>query len=599
MTSRSPQINPILLEVLWNRLIAVVNEQAAALMRTSFTSIVRESGDLSAGVFDISGRMIAQAVTGTPGHINSMATCIGFFLAEYPPETLHPGDVLITNDPWKTSGHLHDLTVITPIFRGDALVAYFGNTCHAIDVGGRGYGADAGEVFEEGLFIPITKLYDRGEPNQELYKILRSNVRAPEQVVGDIHAQVASNDVGGERLLAFMREFGFESLQPLADEIVSRSEAAMRAAIRRIPNGVYENEGFSDGFDEPTRLKVRVEIRDDEVLVDYAGTSPQSRYGINVVLNYTHAYTTYAIKCAVSPEVPNNEGSFRPVKVSAPPGSILNAEPPAPVAARHILGHFLPGVIFGALEQAMPERVMAEGAANIWSVQTSGFDTRRDSSFTYVFFTSGGTGARPTKDGLSNTAFPSGIMGVPTEIVESLSPLVLRRKEMRIDSGGPGRHRGGLGQTLVIGVRTDQPYRLASMFDRTRFPARGYRGGKAGAPGEIVLSSGERPHPKQTLSLPAGTEVTLSLPGGGGFFDPLERPPELVLEDVLDGLVSPESARWDYGAVIDPSAMAVDRPATEELRRSLGARPSGQEGRRGTEPEGMGRLPFDGVGILE
>ena len=582
MTEPSIGMNPILLEVLWNRLIAVVNEQAAALMRTSFTSIVRESGDLSAGVFDTRGRMIAQAVTGTPGHINSMATCIRYFLAEYPPDTLHPGDVLITNDPWKTSGHLHDLTVITPVFRDGALVAYFGNTCHAIDVGGRGYGADAREVYEEGLFIPITKLYDRGAPNEELYKILRANVRASDQVVGDIHAQVSSNDVGGDRLIGFMREFGFDSLEPLADEIVNRSEAAMRAAIRRIPGGVYENEAFSDGFDEPTRLKVRVEIRGDEVLVDYAGTSPQSPYGINVVLNYTHAYTTYAIKCAISPEVPNNEGSFRPVKVSAPAGCILNAQPPAPVAARHILGHFLPGLIFGALQQAMPERVMAEGAANIWSVQTSGFDIRRNSRFIYVFFTSGGTGARPNKDGLSNTAFPSGIMGVPTEVVESLSPLVIRKKEMRIDSGGPGKYRGGLGQTLVIGVRTDQPYQLSSMFDRTRFPARGYRGGKEGAKGEIVLSSGERPHPKQALVLPPETVVSLGLPGGGGFFDPLERDPENVLQDVLDGLVSIDAARWDYGVVIDSSAMVLDRVATVDLRRSLGVA-NGSVSARGAE----------------
>ena len=571
MTDSPSPLNPILLEVLWNRLIAVVNEQAAALMRTSFTSIVRESGDLSAGVFDTRGRMIAQAVTGTPGHINSMATCIRHFLGEYPPMTLHPGDVLITNDPWKTSGHLHDLTVITPIFRDSVLVAFFGNTCHAIDIGGRGYGADAREVFEEGLFIPITRLYDRGVPNEELYKILRANVRASDQVVGDIHAQAASNDVGGERLIDFMREFGFDSLEPLADEIIGRSEAAMRAAIRRIPSGVYENEAFSDGFDEPTRLKVRVELRGDEVFVDYAGTSPQSPYGINVVLNYTHAYTTYAIKCAISPEVPNNEGSFRPVKVSAPEGCILNARPPAPVAARHILGHFLPGLVFGALQQAMPERVMAEGAANIWSVQTSGFDVRRGTRFTYVFFTSGGTGARPNKDGLSNTAFPSGIMGVPTEVVESLSPLMIQKKEMRIDSGGPGRFRGGLGQTLVVGVRSDQPYQLSSMFDRTRFPARGYCGGKEGAKGEIVLSSGERPHPKQSLVLPPKTVVSLGLPGGGGFFNPLERDPEQVLEDVLDGLVSIDAARWDYGVVIDPSAMVLDLAATTELRRSLGA----------------------------
>lgn len=564
--ARRTGIDPILLEVLWNRLIAVVNEQAAALMRTSFTSIVRESGDLSAGVFDPLGRMVAQAVTGTPGHINSMATCIRYFLAEYPAGTLRPGDVLITNDPWKTSGHLHDLTVVTPVFRDGTLVAFFGNTCHAIDVGGRGYGADATEVFEEGLFIPITKVYDAGRPNEELFKIIRSNVREPDQVLGDIHAQVACNDVGGLRLIEFMTEFGFSSIQPLSDEIVERSERAMREAIRRVPNGVYENEAYSDGFDEPTRLRVKVEIRDQDVLVDYSGTSAQSRYGINVVYNYTHAYTTYAIKCAISPEVPNNEGSFRPVKVMAPEGSILNAQPPAPVAARHILGHFLPGVIFGALQGAVPDSVMAEGAANIWSVQHTGYDVRRESRFTYVFFTAGGTGARPNKDGLSNTAFPSGIMGVSTEVVESLSPIMVVQKEMRVDSGGPGKYRGGLGQTLVTRVRTDRPYTLAGMFDRTRFPAQGYRGGQPGAAGEVELSTGERPHPKQSLLLPSATEVTFRLPGGGGFYNPHDRPVGMVLADVLDGMVSIESARRDYGVVIDRHTHVIDEEATRALR---------------------------------
>jgi N-methylhydantoinase B len=579
--ARSGGVDPILLEVLWNRLVAVVNEQAAALMRTSFTSIVRESGDLSAGVFDPEGRMIAQAVTGTPGHINSMATCIHHFLDEYPVDVLRPGDVLVTNDPWKTSGHLHDLTVVTPIFRDGALVAFFGNTCHAIDIGGRGYGADATEVYEEGLFIPITKVFDRGAPNEELFKFVRANVRVPDQVLGDLHAQVACNDVGGSRLLEFMREFGFDSIQPLSDEIVERSERAMREAIRRVPNGIYENEAYSDGFDEPTRLKVRVEVMDDEVLVDYAGTSPQSRYGINVVHNYTHAYTTYAIKCAISPEVPNNEGSFRPVKVVAPEGSILNAKRPAPVAARHILGHFLPGVVFGALRQAVPGRVMAEGAANIWSVQHTGYDPRRDARFTYVFFTAGGTGARPGKDGLSNTAFPSGIMGVSTEVVESLSPVLIRKKEMRVDSGGPGRFRGGLGQTLVTRVCTDRPYTLSGMFDRTRFPAQGYEGGREGARGEVILSTGERPHPKQTLFLSADTEVTFGLPGGGGFHNPFERPVGMVLEDVLDGLVSVESAGRDYGVAIDLDAGLVDIHETERLRGCHSELSSGELAPRG------------------
>ena len=317
-TTGETRIDPITLEVFWNRLIATVNEQAAALMRTSFTTIVRESGDLSAGVFDTRGYMIAQAVTGTPGHINAMATCIHHFLAVYPPETLSPGDVMITNDPQKTSGHLHDFTVITPIFSGDRLVAFFGNTCHVLDIGGRVYGTDAHSMFEEGLYVPITKLFIAGQPNTELLKLLAANVRTPEPVLGDIYAQVAANDVGGRHLLEFMEEFGLDDITALSDEIVDRSERAMRAAIRQVPDGEYENEVYSDGYEAPVLLHVKITKSGDSMHVDWTGSSMESIRGINVVLNYTHAYTTYALKCALAPDVPNNEGSFRPVTVSAP-----------------------------------------------------------------------------------------------------------------------------------------------------------------------------------------------------------------------------------------------------------------------------------------
>ncbi|MCC6791211.1 MAG: hydantoinase B/oxoprolinase family protein, partial [Thermomicrobiales bacterium] len=335
--------DPIRLEVMWNRLISVVNEQATALMRTSFTTIVREAGDLSAGVFDTRGYMIAQAVTGTPGHINAMATCIHHFLAVFPAESLRPGDVLITNDPQQTSGHLHDFTVITPVFREDRVVGYFGNTCHVLDIGGIGLSTDGRSMFEEGLLIPITKLFDRGEPNRLLLQIIAANVRAPEPVLGDIHAQAAGNDVGAARLIEFMDEFGLEALEPLADEIIGRSERAMRAAIAALPDGTFTNAVYSDGYEEPVKLNVTITKSGDALHVDWSGSSNESTRGINVVLNYTHAYTTYALKCALAPDVPNNEGSFRPVTVSAPPRSILNAQPPAAVAARHILGHFLPG----------------------------------------------------------------------------------------------------------------------------------------------------------------------------------------------------------------------------------------------------------------
>lgn len=567
------RIDPIQLEVMWNRLISVVNEQATALMRTSFTSIVREAGDLSAGVFDVRGNMIAQAVTGTPGHINAMATCIRHFLAVYPPHELRPGDVLITNDPQKTSGHLHDFTVITPVFRGDDLVGFFGNTCHVLDIGGIGLSTDARSVYEEGLFVPITKLYDRGEPNHELLKILAANVRAPEPVLGDIHAQAAGNDVGAARLIEFMDEFGLSSLDDLAAEIVGRSERAMRAAIAELPDGVYENEVFSDGYEEPVRLHVTITKRGDELLVDYSGSSPESKRGINVVLNYTHAYTTYALKCALAPDVPNNEGSFRPVTVTAPPRSILHALPPAPVSARHIIGHFLPGVVFGALAKAIPDRVMAEGAANIWNLQFTGYDLL-DRPFTYVWFACGGTGARPTKDGLHATAFPSGIAGVPAEVIEQLSPVIVHTREIRAGSAGPGRYRGGCGQTLRLSVRTSRPFTFSPLFDRVHHPAAGYAGGKPGATAVIELSTGERIERKGARELDPGTLITLHLPGGGGFYDPLTRDPALVLDDVRNGIVSVEEARQQYGVVVTPDGREVDQAATRNLRAAT----SGQAG---------------------
>jgi len=559
-------IDPITLEVLWNRLIAVVNEQATAMMRTSFTTVVRESGDLSAGVFDPRGYMIAQAVTGTPGHINSMATCIHHFLAVYPADTLRPGDVLITNDPQKTSGQLHDFTVISPIFDdNERLIAYFGSTCHAIDIGGRGLSADARSMYEEGLFVPITKWYDAGRSNEELVKIIRANVREPEQVLGDIHAQVAGNNVGGARLKEFMAEFGLTSIEPLADEIITRSERAMREAIATVPDGVYTHSGQSDGFDAPVTLAVTITKKGDAMHVDWTGSSPASPRGINVVLNYTHAYVTYALKCALCPDVPNNEGSFRPVTVTAPPGSLLNALPPAPVAGRHVIGHFLPGIVFGALAPVLPGKVIAEGAANIWATQLTGTHANGD-PWTYVWFSCGGTGARPTSDGIHTTAFPSGVMGVPVEVIESVAPLLVRRREIAQDSGGPGRFRGGCGQYMEVGALTGRGYNLGPIFDRTRVPAEGYAGGGQGVRGAITLSDGRELQDKSQVALAADERFTLQLPGGGGYFNPYTRDVQAVLDDVLDGFVSIEAARAQYGVVIDPVSMTIDEEATTALR---------------------------------
>ncbi len=528
-----PRLDPVTLEICWNRLIGVVNEQAAALQRTSFTSIVREAGDLSAGVFDARGHMVAQAVTGTPGHINSMALAMKHFLAAYPLDRLTPGDVLITNDPWKTSGHLNDVTICSPIFRGDRCVAFFASTCHTADIGGHVLSAEAREVYEEGLQIPILKLYEGGRPNQTLMAMIRENTRLPEMVLGDFHAQMAGGAVGGERLLEFLDEFGLERLEPLADEIIGRTERAMREAIRALRPGVYESAIVSDGFGEPITIRVRCRVQGDDLLIDYAGSSPASRRGVNVVMNYTEAYTTYGVKVIVSPDVPNNEGAFRPIKISAPEGSILNVARPAPVAARHVIGHFLPHVIAGALGQALPERVMAEGSANIWGVQVSGKDLE-GRPFTHIFFSSGGTGARAVKDGLSATAFPSGVLGTPVEVIENLSPLIVERKALRDGSGGAGKYRGGLGQTIAFRVRTREPFVCSILCDRTVVPAAGFLGGAPGARGEVLIDGVRPANPKAEQVVPPDALVEIRLPGGGGYGPPRDRDPDLVARDLLE-----------------------------------------------------------------
>jgi N-methylhydantoinase B len=436
--------------------------------------------------------------------------------------------VLITNDPWKTSGHLNDVTICSPAFRGHDCVAFFASTCHAADIGGHVLSAEAREVYEEGLFIPIMKLYEGGRLNAALATLIRANTRVPDLVLGDFHAQVAGGAVGGERLLEFMEEFRLERLEPLADEIIGRTERAMREAIRRLRAGAYEYSVTSDGFDEPIILRCRCEVRGDELHVDYAGSSPESRRGINVVMNYTEAYTTYGVKVIVSPEVPNNEGAFRPVRITAPAGSILNARPPAPVAARHIVGHFLPHVVAGALGQALPDRVMAEGAANIWGIQVAGKDLR-GKPFTYIFFSSGGTGARASKDGLSATAFPSGVLGTPAEVIETLSPLIIEAKALRDGSGGDGRYRGGLGQVIRFRARTREPYLCSVLCDRTRIPARGFFGGAPGALGQVLINGRSPANPKAEQTLGPDDVVEVRLPGGGGYGSPTER--DLLLRD--------------------------------------------------------------------
>ena len=573
MTNKA--IDPITLEVIWNRFLSVANEQQDALIRTAFSTIVRESQDLACGLFDTKGRMIAQSLSGTPGHINAMATSMQHFLAAFPSERLSPGDVLITNDPWQTAGQINDITITTPVFKQDRLVALFANTCHSADIGGRILSAEAREVFEEGLRIPIMKLFDRGAPNRVLMQIVRSNVRLPDEVIGDFYAQAACNDAGGRALLEMMEEFELDSIDTVADEIIRRSEAAVRAEIANLPSGEWSNETWSDGFEEPIVVRCKVRVAGDEIFIDFTGSSPQSTRGINVVLNYTHAYASFAIKAAICPDVPHNEGSFRPVHVSAPPGSILNALDPAPVASRQVIGHFIPSAIFAALSGAMPGRLMAPGADPIWLSVWRG----QNPPFTLTLFQVGGTGARPSKDGLNAVGFPSGVAGVPAEVIESLSPMVLQRRELRSDSGGAGKWRGGLGQLTEFTRRGDGKWSVSSIADRTVYPAPGLLGGQAGATGEVFLGDGTRLHAKALVDLKSADVVHVNLPGGGGYGDPFERDADKVRWDVIEGYISVEEAERKYGVAVRyegnpedlvklPTRWMIDASKTAELRQT-------------------------------
>ncbi|MCY3915822.1 MAG: hydantoinase B/oxoprolinase family protein [Chloroflexi bacterium] len=563
-------IDPITLEVIWSRLISVVDEQAAALIHSSFTTVVREAGDLSAGVFDRSGNMIAQSVTGTPGHINTMANCVRKYVApNYPIDSLDPGDTLITNDPWEASGHLFDLTIVSPVFYRGRGVAYFASTCHAVDIGGATMGGDARSLYEEGLAIPLMKLFKAGEANRELFDIIRANVRVPEQVIGDIYAQEVGNQVGARKLIEMLEEYRLPDIEQVSALILDRTEKAVRAAVRALPDGTYRNTITIDGFDAPLTIACAIDVAGDELTVDYGGSSRQVDRGINVVLNYTQAYTTYTLMAALAPGIPNNEGAFRPIQVCAPLGSILNCTRPAPVSARHLIGHFVSQPLLTALAAIVPEQVIANGSAGLWNTMMDGMDEHGD-EFAYIFFSAGGMGAAHDRDGLSATAFPSGIMGVPVEAIETAAPLLMHRRELRPDSGGAGRFRGGLGQVMEMEIITGAPANHSCMYDRTGNPALGLLGGAPGAPGEVRLSDGGRPHPKSHYVLEPGQRVILELPGGGGFGPPDERDPARVLADVRQGYVSHLAAERDYGVVIDPATMTIDDAATETLRKERG-----------------------------
>ena len=537
-------------QLVWDRLLAVVEEQAQTLMRTAFSTVVREAGDLSAGVFDTHGRMIAQAVTGTPGHVNAMAASVGHFLERFPVERMHPDDVLMTNDPWMATGHLNDFTVVSPVYFKEEPVALFASTSHIADVGGRGFGPDANDVFEEGIRFPVMHLFKAGERNDALMEILAANVRDPVVAEGDLYSLAACNHHGSLQLVDMMDEFDLESLDAVGEELLRLSQAAVENEIEALADGVYRQSMRVDGYDEPIDIQCALTIDGKLIDIDFDGSSPISRYGINVPLTYAQAYASFGVRCLIGNEVPNNAGSLKPISVRAPEGSILNAQPPAAVSARHALGQMLPDVVIGALAQVLDDGVPAEGASCIWNPVLMNSNLRDgnvpDANFVINPIFNGGTGARAAKDGLSTTAFPSGVRTTPTEINEVTSPLIFWKREFKPDSGGAGRLRGGLGQIIEIEHAHGAGFSISKMFERVVHPAQGRDGGHDGARGRVGIKDAQDFRGKGKETLPAGATLIMETPGGAGIGSPHDRDPDRIEEDLREGVISAKAAESIY-----------------------------------------------------
>lgn len=567
------QFQTIRNQVMWDRLINVVEEQARTMMRVAFSPVVREAGDLSSGVFNPKGELLAQAVTGTPGHINSMAHSIRHFMDVIPPEEMRPGDAYVTNDPWKATGHLFDLTMVSPTFRNDRLVAINACTAHVADIGGNGPDPTSRDVFSEGLFIPIMPLCIEGEMNAWLINLMRANSREPDRLEGDVYAMVACNEAGGDRLIRMMDEYGLDDLDVLSAYILETSDRSMHAAVKKLPRGEWTNTMRIDGFDEPLDLTTTLKIDGDYISIDYAGTSGISRYGINCPIYYTDAYTSFGVKCLVAPHLANNAAVLSRIKITAPDDCIVNAPFPSPVTARAVIGQMLPDAAFGCFAKAMPEAVPAEGTGASWSIRVSGgaANTGDDNADATPFlsqnFQSGGMGGHPHHDGMSATAFPSGVRAIAIEVIEATTPLVFWKRELRTDSAGAGKYRGGLGQSIEVVNGEDAPFVFFAMFQRVAFPPVGRYGGNDGAVGKFGLQSGAPLGVRGRQVIPSGDRLIVEMPGGGGVGNPWEREPASVLKDVVNGLVTAKMAREVYKVAISDDYI-IDDEATRALRQA-------------------------------
>lgn len=550
-------LNLVHKQIIWDRLISVVEEQAQTIIHTAFGSAAREAGDVSAALFDLEGQMLAQAITGTPGHVNSVANAISHFLVEFPVSQMQEGDVYITNDPWKATGHLFDITIVTPIFQHGKIVCLTASNTHVIDIGGLGMGPDATQIYHEGLFIPILKIMDKGQPVTAVIRFIEANVRQPQQVLGDIYALISCNAVAGEQTLALCHEYHLTELSAIGTYIIQTSRQSMQAEINKLPNGSWQSEMVIDGYDNPIELKACLTIQSGEIEVDFTGTSPSIKRALNVPLSYTEAYTSFGIRCIIGPTIPNNSGSLSVIKIKAPKGCILNAQYPSAVTARATIGMMMPDLMYGCLQQLLPTSIPAQSADSLWNIcliggQVAQDDHRPESAinlgrpFVQTTFTTGGMGARPYQDGLSVTSFPSGIQNTSIEVTETMAPLLFWRKELRQDSAGEGQFRGGLGQIIEIESAEGHDLLIAAAFDRVKFAPKGSFNGLDGQVGEVSLSCGKQLQGKGRQLIPAGTRLIVKTPGGAGYGDPRKRNRQKIADDLRAGYISAAQAKSVY-----------------------------------------------------
>ncbi len=568
------KFDPVTLEILWRRLISIVDEADSAVARTAFSSLLRDAHDYTCMFTDRRGRELAQGTFATPGQSGAMALGIKKLVNKLPPDSHKPGDIYITNDPWALAGHLNDVCVISPIFYKGELAAFTACVFHHSDIGGR-VASDNHDVFEDGLFIPLVKLYDGGELNSAVLEMIRWNVRTPDEVVGDIRSQIAANHVCAEKICQMLEEYNLDGLDALADEIIGRTEKSMREAISKVPDGIYRAEGIIEQMEgkDDIKIKVAVEVKGSDIEVDMEGSSPQVDWGGNVVYNFTYAYVFMAMKSMFDPYIPNNDGCAQPIKLKAPEGSVVNCRFPAAVAARMQIGHFVTEIIYRAMADALPDKVIAGSGGTPATMNV--FYGRRQNGQPWhcVIIRGGGMGASSKSDGKYVYIFPANGANTPVEIFESDTPLIVEKRELLPDSGGPGKMKGGLGRRAIFRVPDDEyapipPVNLGIQSGRFKYPPEGLFGGKPGARARFLVN-GKPGNPYGLTQLQPGDVVIMDAAGGGGYGDPLERDPERVLADVINGYVTIEKARSEYGVVIDEASMKVDYPATQELRGNM------------------------------